>query len=249
MGIYYFSLVPDGNYLVYAIPLDYNGYLPTYYGDVLNWEQATIIELGEPSNPYNIHLIQSGYMPQGPGSVSGQINNSSFRSTMMDKVIMLLLDEDGKAIFYGKVSETGSFDFPTLDYGTYYLHAEMSGITSDNVQVVLTPEKPHVDVVMTFEGKNILGIKDIQPGIDAGSIYPNPMVDRFNLPLNLKEGMNLQFEIINQMGQTVYSSTRSTGQGQSLQTVPVTNLGAGIYTLKISSEKGTLITRKFIIAK
>jgi hypothetical protein len=125
----------------------------------------------------------------------------------------------------------------------------MSGITSDNVQVMLTPEKPHADVVMTFEGKNILGIKNINQGIEVGSIYPNPMVDMFNLPLNLKEGSTLKLEIFNQMGQMVSFNVRNLGAGQSLLSLPVSGLGSGIYTLKVSSEKGTMITKKFIIAR
>ena len=174
MGFYYFNDVPDGNYLVFAIPFDSNGYLPTYYGDVLNWAEATVIALGEPNNPYDIHLLPAGNMPQGPGSVSGQLNMGNLKSSMLDKMMMLLMDEEGNAISFDMVSESGSFDFSTMDYGTYYLHAEMAGITSDYVKVVLTPEKPHVDVVMTFEGKNILGINNIHPELEAGVIYPNP---------------------------------------------------------------------------
>jgi len=162
---------------------------------------------------------------------------------------MLLLDNDGKAISFKQVDESGTFEFSPMDYGTYYLHPELSGITCDNVQVVISPEKPHVDVVMTFDGKHILGIKDMQPGVDAGSVYPNPMVDKFSIPLNLKEGMSLRFEIFNQMGQLVSGSTRSTGPGQSILTVPVSGLGSGIYTLKISSGQGTLITKKLIITQ
>ena len=249
MGVYYFSLVPDGNYLVYAIPLDYNGYLPTYYGDVVNWEQATVIELGEPNNPYDIHLIQSAYMPQGQGSVSGQINMGSLRSSMLDKMVMLLLDENGNPLYFGRVSESGSFDFPTLDYGTYYLHAELSGITSDNVQVVLSPEKPHSDVVMTLAGKNILGLDNKIPKLEAGVIYPNPATDQFNIAMNLKEAATVKVEIFNQTGQITSSMIRSLGSGQTVLTLSVSDLSAGFYTLRVSSENGINITRKLLIAK
>jgi PKD repeat protein len=249
MGFYHFNTVPDGNYLVYAIPFDSNGYLPTYYGDVLNWSEATVIVLGEPSNPYNIHLIQSAYMPQGPGSVTGQINMGSMRISMLDKMIMLLLDENGNAISFVKVSESGSFDFSAMAYGTYYLHAEISGITSDNIQVVLSPEKPHADVVMTFAGKNILGITNMNPGLEAGMIYPNPVVNKLNVTLNLTDEVTVKVEIFNQMGQMVSGMVRSMGSGKSLLTLPVSNLVSGLYTIRISTDKGNNITRKLIITK
>jgi len=248
-GVYYFTMVPDGNYLVYAIPLDSNGYLPTYYGDVLNWAQATVIVLGEPYNPYNINLILAGLMAPGPGSIAGQVNMGALKSSMLDKMTMLLMNNAGSTISFNRVSDVGSFIFPTMDYGTYYLHAEMSGITSDYVKAVLTPEKPHADVVMTFSGKNILGINNKNPEMEAGVIYPNPSVDKFNLALNLTEAATVKVEIFNPMGQLTSSMVKSLGSGRSILTIPVSGLASGIYTLRISSDKGINITRKLLITK
>ncbi|MEI7662822.1 MAG: PKD domain-containing protein, partial [Bacteroidota bacterium] len=70
-GVYYFTLVPDGNYYILAIPFDSNGFLPTYYGNVISWQQASLISLGTPANPYNISLVPSDQMTGGPGSASG----------------------------------------------------------------------------------------------------------------------------------------------------------------------------------
>ena len=248
-GVYYFTMVPDGNYRVYAIPFDSNGYLPTYYGNVLNWADATVIALGEPNNPYNINLIQSAYMPQGPGSVGGQVNMGGVKSSMMDKMTMLLLDEAGHTISFDRVSESGSFAFPAMDYGTYFLYAEMSGITSDYVKVVLTAENPHADVVMTFEGKNVLGIHNIHAELEAGVIYPNPSTDKFNLALNLTEAVTVKIEIFNQTGQVISSMIKSLGSGQTILTLSTVQMATGFYTLRISSDKGINLTRKLLITK
>ncbi len=159
------------------------------------------------------------------------------------------MDEAGHAISFDRVSESGSFNFPTMDYGTYYLYAEMSGITSDYVKVILTPEKPHADVVMTFAGKNILGINNRHPELEAGIIYPNPAIDKFNLALNLTEAVTVKFKIFNQMGQIASSMVKSLGSGQTILTIPVSDLTSGIYTLRIASDKWINITRKLLIAK
>jgi PKD repeat protein len=249
MGFYYFNDVPDGNYLVFAIPFDSNGYLPTYYGDVLNWAEATVIEVGVPNNPYDIHLLQAGYMPAGPGSVGGQVNMGNLKSSMLDKMMMLLMDEEGHAISFDQVSESGSFNFPSMAYGTYYLYAEMAGITSDYIIVVLTPEKPHADVVMTFSGKTILGIGNKYPELEAGVIYPNPATDKVNLTLNLKEGAQLKVEIFNQGGQITSSMMKSLDPGKNVLTLSVSELAPGFYTLRLTSENGINISRKLLIAK
>jgi hypothetical protein len=249
MGYYYFNAVPDGNYLIFAIPFDSNGYLPTYYGDVLNWAEATVITLGESNNPYNIHLIQSTSMPQGPGSVGGQVNIGNLKSSIMDKMIILLLDEGSHTISFDRVSESGSFTFQSMDYGTYYLYAEMAGITSDYVKVVLTPVKPQIDVVMTFEGKNILGINNMNQGMEAGVIYPNPATNKVNLTLNLQETVTLKVEIFNQRGQLSSSVTKSLDSGKNVLTLSVSELSPGFYTLRISSEKGINLSQKLLITK
>jgi hypothetical protein len=248
-GVYYFTMVPDGNYLVYAIPIDSNGYLSTYFGNVLNWEVATIIPLGEPNNPYKIYLIPAGNMPVGPGSIGGQVNVVNIKSSMLDKMTMLLQDEAGKTISFDRVSESGSFTFPTLAYGTYYLHAEMAGITSDYVKVILSAVKPYADVVMTFTGKNILGINDIHAELEAGVIYPNPSTDKFNLELNLTEAVTVKVEIFNQTGQVISSMIKSLGSGQTILTLSTVQMATGFYTLRISTDKGINLTRKLMITR
>jgi PKD repeat protein len=102
-GIYYFTLVPDGNYYIMAIPISPGGYLPTYYGNTVMWQQATLIQLGTENNPYHISLVPAGSMTYGPGSVSGQIGMSGLKSSMLDKVNMILMNEQGSPIGFTQV--------------------------------------------------------------------------------------------------------------------------------------------------
>ena len=162
---------------------------------------------------------------------------------------MLLQNEDGITISFDRVSIYGSFAFPTLAYGTYFLHAEMAGITSDYVKVILTAEKPHADVVMTFSGKNILGINNLHPELEAGVIYPNPASDKFNLALNLTEAVTVKVEIFKQTGQLTSSMIKSLGSGQTLLTLSASGMAPGFYTLRISSDKGINLSRKLLITR
>ncbi|MEI7726004.1 MAG: PKD domain-containing protein, partial [Bacteroidota bacterium] len=45
-GVYYFTLVPEGNYYILAAPSDSSGYVPTYYSNVFRWEQASLLSFG-----------------------------------------------------------------------------------------------------------------------------------------------------------------------------------------------------------
>jgi len=245
-GIYYFTLVPEGIYLIQAIPFESSGYLPTYYGDLINWQGVTQLVLGIPNNPYNIDLIQAGQMTQGTGSVSGQINNGNLQRSVIDRINMLLMNESGVAIGFSGVSNSGSFDFPAMDYGTYYLRAELPGVASDNMMIVITPERPHIDIDLTFTGNSILGLEDPDTGKEGLSIYPNPVSDRLNISFSLSMSEMINIEIYNMNGQLVYHTLEWGTAGQNLKFISFNNYPSGLYTLRLYSRDGFIFIKKIV---
>ncbi len=245
-GVYYFTLVPEGNYYILAIPFDSNGYLPTYFGDVLTWQQATLITLGTPSNPYNINLLPAGVMASGPGSASGLINLSRLKSTFVDKVNMLLKDDQGEAIGFTRVNEDGSFNFSEMAFGTYYLYPEMPGITSDQIAITLTAEKPHAEVNMTFTGNKITGFSDETDILTGWSVYPNPVDDALTLSIDLKQSSDVQLGIYTLEGRQLYQMQVSLNPGRNQVSINPSHLQAGMYLLKVMSNDGIRIVTKVI---
>ncbi|MCX6284046.1 MAG: PKD domain-containing protein, partial [Bacteroidetes bacterium] len=161
MGVYMFPYVPNGHFVIWAMPFDSTGgFLPTFYEHTLYWQQATVIELGNSQNPYNINLIHAGNMPVGPGGINGHVNTSGLKSVSVDKIAMLVTDEQGNVLGFRKVTPSGTFDFSGMAYGTYYLLPELPNTTSDQVKVVLSAAAPVASVVMTFNGNTINGISE-----------------------------------------------------------------------------------------
>ena len=245
-GGYYFNQVPDGLYYILAIPMDSNGYLPTYYGNTINWEQATMITLGQANNPYNINLVPSDQMTPGPGSASGQINLGDLPAMMLDKINMILLNSAHQAIGFTQVSTSGGFIFPTMAYGTYYLHAEMPGITSDYIMVNITPEKPHADVTMTFTGNSILGIRNELSLVNDWSAYPNPVTDNLTVSIDMKKESMAVAGLYNMTGQVVSVISVCLHEGNNRIFLPTASLPAGLYTLKVTSKQGLNIQSKVV---
>ena len=245
-GVYYFTMVPDGIYYILAIPFDTNGYLPTYYGNTINWEQATLITLGTENNPYNINLVLSDQMITGPGSTSGQINMGDVNNSMLDKINMIIMNEQSSPIGFTQVSTSGAFSFPALAYGTYYLHPEMPGVTSDVVKIVLTAEKPHADIVMTFTGNKILGLQDEQSLVNQWSVYPNPVSDHVTIALELKQDIQAVVEINNLSGGLMSTKTVVLQNGRNTVSLSTANLPTGLYMLRISSKDGVNIHTKLV---
>ncbi len=246
MGIYYFTMVPTGNYYISAIPNLPAGYLPTYYGNSLNWQGATIISLGQANNPYNINLIAANNLMPGNGNIHGQVGLGDQYSNVIEHVTMLLLNADGNAIAFNKLDALGDFQFPQLDFGTYYLRAEIPGVTSDLVAVVISAEKPTAVIQMTFSGTRILGIDTPTSNADAGNIYPNPVVDVAAINLDSKASDEITIVLTTTTGQIIYQEQATLPKGKSVWRVGLGSIPAGIYTLRILSRDGVNITRKLI---
>lgn len=246
LGVYYFTLVPEGNYYLVATPANAPGYLPTYFGNTLTWQQSAEIQLGTANNPYTINLLPSGLMNSGPGSASGQINVTGFKTTIVDKVNMILLNAEGIPIGFTTVSASGAFSFPTLAYGVYYLHAEMPGITSDYVPIELTPEKPDATVVMTFTGSRIIGIKEESPMVTQWIVYPNPFADELTVEVDMLQAAEASVNIFNFSGQLQLTMVADFKAGQNIITIPAMDLQPGIYILRIFSPEGLNLHRKLI---
>lgn len=245
-GVYYFTMVPPGNYYILAIPFDSGNYLPTYYGNVINWQQATLVTLGIPANPYNINLLAAGQMTVGPGSASGQINMNRVKSGTMDKINMILKNEQGTAVGFTRVLEDGSFDFSSLAYGTYYLYPEMPGVTSDQVMITLTAEKPHAEVSMTFTGTKITGISDDAGNLTGWSIYPNPVDEVLSLSMEVKQTSGVEIALYTLTGRQVSRMQVSLVAGRNLVTINTSHLQAGMYLIRVTSPEGVIIASKMI---
>ncbi len=245
-GVYYFTLVPEGNYFVIAIPLEASGYVPTYYGNTINWELATILNLGTANNPYNINLVATDQLTGGPGSVSGLIGSGDYPLSMLDKIQMILKNESGQPIGFTQVSSDGTFGFPSLTYGTYYLIPELPGVNSQQVMVTLTESKPHAEVVMTYNGNSILGIGNRNDRNALVQLFPNPVQTTAWFDISAPGVPEVTVEILDMTGRRVLSQfVRLTGES-TRAAIHVQSLKPGVYVYRINSGTVMLTTGRMI---
>jgi PKD repeat protein len=239
-GIYYFSLVPEGSYIIQAVPGVSGAYLPTYYGDVAGWQQALPVSPAVPQELFNISLIPAGPMAPGPGSVSGQINTGRGDPASIDLINMILMDETGVMIGFSSVSEFGVFDFQSMDYGIYYLRAELSGVASDNMRFEISPERPHVDIVLSYSGNSVLGLGEDIAQLQSLSVYPNPFKDKLTMSFALPAPGKVEISIYSVTGLQVFYSAEYGQKGDNTVTISLKDLPAGIYSMKVSSATGVI---------
>jgi hypothetical protein len=214
---------------------------------VINWEEASIIVLGEPSNPYDIHLVEAPVVSTGLGGITGLVSNSALRSTgFLDKINMLLYDSNKQPLGFTHVDESGQFGLYDLAFGVYYLYPELSGVASDFMRVELSEDQMLVDLKMTFENGSILGVSDHVEIITAGNVYPNPVTEKLFVPLNTTKSQTVEIAVVGMDGRTYYQTTTSVTSGSQTLQIEVSELPKGLYFVHINNGVDNPVNRKFI---
>ncbi|MFH1322201.1 MAG: SBBP repeat-containing protein [Bacteroidota bacterium] len=94
-------------------------------------------------------------------------------------------------------------------------------------------------------GVTISSIEDIA-AISSFNVYPNPNTGMFTIELNIIETENIRIEIINILGQEIYTETLYNIKGNYKKKIDLKPNAAGIYNLQLINDKA-IINKKLII--
>jgi hypothetical protein len=118
-------------------------------------------------------------------------------------------------------------------------------VNKSNPTVINSTDNSPADFV-TFTA-NTVGIED-KPIAHDVFIGPNPVVDQLNVRLSLREPVqNATIELVNMIGQTVYSESRDFPIGTTFFELDAQNILNGMYVLNIQSEKANVLQRKLLV--
>lgn len=141
---------------------------------------------------------------------------------------------------------TSTQAYPTHTYagpGPYNLclaiTATNPACTDSLCQMVTLKMAPQTTAGLTINVVSALGVDSPEEApVEVGRLYPNPVHDVAYLPLTLKRPLELRMDVLNMMGQTVYSNTSAVPAGSSKLEVPGAELAKGSYLLRITSADG-----------
>lgn len=262
-GYYDFGEVPAGNYLVkaaYDEGIDiYEDNLPTYFGGVLWWNEATNITIPYTSSNVfgrNFHVYMvPGENPGGPGFIGGLISEgANFAGDVVDTrsgdplagISVLLLTDANEAVTHTVSDENGEFSFPDLAWGTYKVYIEIEGIEQVFHRVTIGPDNPEVNNIAFEVGEEgiVNSLKDFLKG-KAFEVYPNPATDQVFVSVNSTEEFEGRLQVTDITGQTMLSQTKTFYQGEQQINLNINSLPTGIYFLNIQTGK-KLVSRKIV---
>jgi len=118
-------------------------------------------------------------------------------------------------------------------------------VSKSNPSVINSTDNSPADFV-TFS-KSSVGVEDRSIAHDV-FVGPNPADDLLNIRLSVYEPVdNARIELVNMIGQTVYSEVRDFPIGTSFLTLDVGQLNSGMHVLSIKSEKENMVQHRLLI--
>ena len=260
-GMYFFDQVQQGTYYILTelLPASayYEEYLPTYYGDVLFWEDASIIYTDDLANPYNVNMVAATAYGSGPGDISGTITEDGRFDgeglPAMD-INILLFDQNMNGIGYMYSTEEGTFDFSALALGTYYIYPEIPGISTTPATVILSEENlsSTVDILISEGEVSFLSTNDMDPClINIKRIYPNPAQDIINVEFKIETSRvdiaDYRLLIYDVNGRLMDEFEAIGSEGHGNIEVSVSSFPNGIYYAIISNTNQILSREKIVV--
>lgn len=255
LGYYQFYPLTAADYYTKAEPSPnsafFGQYMPTYYGDVVTWDDAVLIPLSQNIYTADINLVPVAQGILGPGAIAGTVvHGSVLRNNEPAVGIQIMLkNEQGNFVGLAYTDQDGVFEFTSLPYGTFTLMAEEMGIAMTPEDFVISEDQASIEdiaIIMT-EDEFYFGPSGIQPpyGIVVSNIYPNPVKSSLKIHLSAEKTTWISYRVINQAGQTILSGQAQL-EREKLLDVNTAELRQGMYLIEIRSEDGSLISRPFV---
>jgi PKD repeat protein len=249
-GVYYFYMIPEGDYLVQAV-INIAGnevpeFWPTYYGDTTTWQQSALLSLQSDFFEGDILLNKLNTPPSGPGSINGiAYKEAQGDQDPVPDVEIVLSDEAGNPLDYDFSRGDGGYHFKDLPYGTYYLRAEIPGFSAPYVIVTLDAANPVAEEIKIPTTTLPIGMGENSNPNFSSTLYPNPNHGQANLEIMMNKAGKLNIQVLDILGKTMKSQQFDLGHGQNIIALNLTELSSGTYILNLSSAERGVIRKKF----
>ncbi|OFX39110.1 MAG: hypothetical protein A2X08_17865 [Bacteroidetes bacterium GWA2_32_17] len=266
-GNYIIYAIPNFN-------IDFNyypTYLPTYFGDKTKWKDATGFTVTSSLDNQNINLKCNTDILYGPDTITGNIkildansfeyniyynnwfgNNVSHSNINLEiapNVPVILLNSDDEPIRFAMTDSTGSFLIKNLPIKVYKVAPEKAGLVTIPAIIDFTATASNIiNTNLFIATSNIYSYVSenyYSETINEISIFPNPTPDNAIVNISINKSVPLLINIENIDGKTILSKN-FVSQGLDKYILPLSNLSAGVYILKIQAQGYPIVVKKII---
>lgn len=263
-GLYNFSSVPTGDYIVKAFPFaSFPDVNPTYLGDVYLWDFATIVNHGciTNNNGNNIQMIEPPAI-SGPGVLSGTITEGpGFQRLDGDPIpgidVKLGRNPGGQLVTNTQTNPFGQFTFNNIPVnipGEYYtIYVDIPGLGRDSLYNITVDASNYIynQLDHGVDSNSVYPIYPIVTNINNASkinnskfeIYPNPSKKIFNVSYSLSNDSDVMLEVYNVLGIKEKTIINTKQQAVDYSFVLDEELASGVYFINLSVNNKNNIIR------
>jgi PKD repeat protein len=252
-GYYWFTGILPGVFVLKVGLTNYSTsfskYIPTYYGDQVNWDAAHLINLTGNSYDMHIHMVPSATLPAGPGAINGYITFQGVGPASDQQVDVILSDEYNNPLISTIPDPTGAFEFNGLPLGTYLIKADLAGRPSEAQAITLSSSSPIISLIQLVISES--GFYDIEETsknpFTSIKIYPIPAMDWINVEVESDRYISGHILVYDILGKTVLERGTAFHEGRQHLRLNISTLPQGVYMLHIQSSNDSLpAIRKFV---
>jgi hypothetical protein len=253
-GIFDFSSILKGDYLIYAMPdkENFRDFVPSYFFNSARWEQANPVHAFDDTYDVDIVLNQKAFVTaEGNCEIKGHFYCNTNNQDDCSDLVVLLFDRNVKNLLgWNSVSDDSTFEFDNLPYGDYVLIGEKPGYHNSPLGILsLTPEHPsetEVKLTLIPYKLSFYWPEKFEESEDEIHVSPNPAYDFLSISLPSDIIVN-EIRLINSLGEAVFSS-KNTGRSLSgVVNVDVTKLNPGICILEIRMDQQKWYRQKILV--
>lgn len=233
---------------------------PIMVGGVLgldNGQIAVAASNGQYGATYNYYLS----MLQPSGEPAASFGNNGIAAVNMNEPALatgLAKQSDGKFLIGGMTGLGDGEDYSITRVGTDGSIDHSFG--SLGIAKTFDNNGDHCSTTMTLQGngkiliggfstygqasmaryltENANGVDDLDLGISNALIYPNPTAGAALVKFNLAKSETTNLSLLDAVGRTIWTEKTYRLQGVNEQALPMQDLPAGIYFVKIQTETG-----------
>jgi hypothetical protein len=254
-GMYYFNSVPHDDYIIKVFPntVLYPNTIPTYYGNVFLWDDATIINHGC-SMPTNASVyVQESSAGSGPGMLSGYIlEGPGFQRFEGDPIpgidVKLGRNPGGQLVTNTQTGMFGDFSFSNIPVnapGEYYtIYVDMPGLMRDSVYNITVTASNYIFTQLDHkvDSNSVYPVYPVVTGISCAELiretnftaYPNPFKQNLTIAYTLKQDADVLVEVYDVLGVKHHSFVNSKQFAGRYTYSLENNMSSGVYFVRVT---------------
>lgn len=163
----------------------------------------------------------------------------------------MVYDHVGRALLGGYAGQSGSItSYNAWDQNTYtFTQAGSAAWKPWNMTAVALVINQSTGEIMNANKSRVL-VTEISENnmVNSFSVYPNPANSNATIAFDLNEVADVQINVVNMMGQTVYTNTLSGVAGPQNLQLNADNMANGMYFVNLQIN-GQIVTKKLTINK